>query len=106
MKVLRDGTSLHPGSRWRQDGCEEDRSYGKDKNRSIPGYQGQIDFLRCINTISQCILKMEDKRREFTAVIIKAVLPVLEAQEAFDNDSLFAALSAFGKMRVQSWLIV
>ena len=29
--------------------------------------------------------------------LLKEVLPVLEAQEAFDNDSLFAALSAFGK---------
>ena len=29
--------------------------------------------------------------------LLKEVLPVLEAQESFDNDSLFAALSAFGK---------
>ena len=71
----------------------------KTRIEVFPDIKDQIDFLAAVPEIryrNVYTQEDEDKRREFTAVL-KEVLPVLEAQEAFDNDSLFAALSAFGK---------
>ena len=71
----------------------------KTRIEVFPDIQEQIDFLAAVPEydIAMYTHKKMKTNAENSLQLLKEVLPVLEAQEAFDNDSLFAALSAFGK---------
>ena len=65
----------------------------------FPDIKEHIDFFEELPDydIAMYTHKKMKTNAENSLQLLKEVLPVLEAQEAFDNDSLFAALSAFGK---------
>lgn len=71
----------------------------KTRIEVFPDIKEQIDFLAAVPEydIAMYTHKKMKTNAENSLQLLKEVLPVLEAQEAFDNDSLFAALSAFGK---------
>ena len=71
----------------------------KTRIEVFPDIKDQIDFLAAVPEydIAMYTHKKMKTNAENSLQLLKEVLPVLEAQEAFDNDSLFAALSAFGK---------
>ena len=71
----------------------------KTRIEVFPDIEEQIDFLAAVPEydIAMYTHKKMKTNAENSLQLLKEVLPVLEAQEAFDNDSLFAALSAFGK---------
>ncbi len=59
----------------------------------------QIDFFEAVPEYSADLYthKKMKTNPESSLTLLKEVLPVLETQESFDNDSLFEALQAFGK---------
>ena len=75
----------------------------KTRIEVFPDIKDQIDFLAAVPEydIAMYTHKKMKTNAENSLQLLKEVLPVLEAQEAFDNDSLFAALSAFGA----SWFL-
>ena len=71
----------------------------KTRIEIFPEIKEKIDFFEELPEydIAMYTHKKMKTNAENSLQLLKEVLPVLEAQEAFDNDSLFAALSAFGK---------
>ena len=76
----------------------------KTRIEVFPDIKDQIDFLAAVPEydIAMYTHKKMKTNAENSLQLLKEVLPVLEAQEVFDNDSLFATLSAFGKEHVSS----
>ena len=66
----------------------------KTRIEVFPDIKEQIDFLAAVPEydIAMYTHKKMKTNAENSLQLLKEVLPVLEAQEAFDNDSLFAAL--------------
>ena len=71
----------------------------KTRIEVFPDIAEHIDFFEKLPEydVAMYTHKKMKTNAENSLQLLKEVLPVLEAQEAFDNDSLFAALSAFGK---------
>lgn len=65
----------------------------------FPDIPGQIDFIEAVGPYDISLYthkKMKTDPQKALALLTE-VIPVLEAQDDFSNDGLFAALSAFGK---------
>ena len=76
----------------------------KTRIEVFPDIKEQIDFFEeraGIRHRNVCTQEDEDKRRRILWQLLKEVLPVLEAQEDFDNDSLFAAFSVLSVKRTE-----
>ncbi|MBQ9609215.1 MAG: glutamate--tRNA ligase [Lachnospiraceae bacterium] len=71
----------------------------KTRIEIFPDIKEQIDFFEEVPEYSIDLYthKKMKTNAENSLTLLKEVLPVLEAQEAFDNDSLFEALKAFGE---------
>ena len=71
----------------------------KSRIEIFPDIEEQIDFFEAVpeyDTAMYCHKKMKTNE-ETSLAVLKEVLPVLEAQEDYTNDPLFASLSAFVK---------
>ena len=64
----------------------------------LPDIKEHVDFFEAVPEydVSMYTHKKMKTDPEKSLALLKEVLPVLEAQDAFDNDSLFAALKEFG----------
>jgi glutamyl-tRNA synthetase len=71
----------------------------KTRIEILPDIKEQIDFLEEVPeySIDMYTHKKMKTNAENSLTLLTEVLPILEAQEAYDNDSLFEALSAFAK---------
>lgn len=71
----------------------------KTRIEVFPDIKDQIDFFETVPEYSVDLYthKKMKTNPENSLTLLKEVLPVLEAQTSFDNDSLFEALQAFGK---------
>jgi glutamyl-tRNA synthetase len=71
----------------------------KTRIEILPDIKEQIDFLEAVPeySVDMYTHKKMKTNAENSLTLLNEVLPILEAQEAFDNDSLFEALSAFAK---------
>lgn len=67
----------------------------------FPDIAGHIDFFEAVPEYDLALYQHKKMKctPESSLMLLQEVLPVLEAAEAFDNDSLFQALSAFGAQR-------
>ena len=71
----------------------------KSRIEILPDIKDQIDFFEEVpeyDSAMYCHKKMKTNE-ETSLAVLKEVLPVLEAQEDYTNDPLFASLSAFVK---------
>ena len=71
----------------------------KTRIEVFPDIKDQIDFFETVPEYSVDLYthKKMKTNPENSLTLLKEVLPVLEAEASFDNDSLFEALQAFGK---------
>ena len=71
----------------------------KSRIEVLPDIREQIDFLAAVPDydIEMYTHKKMKTNAENSLTLLLEVLPLLETQDAFDNDSLFEALSAFAK---------
>ncbi|MGN0150933.1 MAG: glutamate--tRNA ligase [Wujia sp.] len=71
----------------------------KTRIEIFPDIKDQIDFFEKVPEYSVDLYthKKMKTNAENSLVLLEQVLPVLEAQTAFDNDSLFETLQTFGK---------
>ena len=71
----------------------------KTRIEVFPDIKEQIDFLEEVPDYSIDLYthKKMKTNAENSLTLLKEVLPLIEAQENFDNDSLFEALKAFGE---------
>lgn len=71
----------------------------KTRIEVFPDIKDQIDFFETVPEYSVDLYthKKMKTNPENSLTLLKEVLPVLDAQTSFDNDSLFEALQAFGK---------
>lgn len=71
----------------------------KTRIEVFPDIKDQIDFFETVPEYSVDLYthKKMKTNPENSLTLLKEVLPVLEAQTSFDNDSLFEALQVFGK---------
>ena len=89
--------SLLKGCYHQRPGSEENRRYGKDPYRDLPGYRSQVDFFQELPEydVAMYTHKKMKTNSENSLEVLNDVLPILEAQEDFTNDALYAALSAY-----------
>lgn len=73
----------------------------KTRIEVFPDIKEQIDFFEAVPEYSTDMYthKKMKTSAENSLTLLQEVLPVLEAQNEFDNDSLFAALSEFAKAK-------
>ncbi|MGN0368783.1 MAG: glutamate--tRNA ligase [Wujia sp.] len=71
----------------------------KSRIEVLPDIREQIDFLAAVPDydIEMYTHKKMKTNAENSLTLLQEVLPILETQDAFDNDSLFETLSAFAK---------
>lgn len=71
----------------------------KTRIEVLPDIKDQIDFLAAVPEydIEMYTHKKMKTNAENSLTLLNEVLPILEATDAFDNDSLFATLSEFAK---------
>ncbi len=71
----------------------------KTRIEVFPDIKEHIDFFEAVPEYdaSMYVHKKMKTNKENSLQLLKEVLPLLEAQEDFSNDALFAMLSAFGK---------
>ena len=74
----------------------------RPESKTFPDIPALIDFFEEVpeyDSAMYCHKKMKTNE-ETSLAVLKEVLPVLEAQEDYTNDPLFASLSAFVKEKV------
>lgn len=71
----------------------------KSRIEVFPDIREQIDFFEAVPDydVEMYTHKKMKTNPENSLQLLKEVLPILEAQDSFDNDSLFEALQSFGK---------
>lgn len=71
----------------------------KTRIEILPDIKEQIDFLEAVPeySVDMYTHKKMKTNAENSLLLLEQVLPVLEAQECFDNDALFETLQCFGK---------
>ena len=71
----------------------------KTRIEVFPDIKEHIDFFEAVPEYDSAMYvhKKMKTNKENSLQLLKEVLPILEAQEDFSNDALFAMLSAFGK---------
>ncbi len=71
----------------------------KTRIEVLPDIKEHIDFFEAVPEYDAAMYvhKKMKTNKENSLQLLKEVLPLLEAQEDYSNDALFAALSAFGK---------
>ncbi len=69
----------------------------KTRIELFPDIREHVDFIDAVPDYNIAMYQHKKMKTtpESSLAVLQEILPVLEAQEAFDNDSLFAAISAF-----------